>query len=173
MPFPGKTKGLHCLTKQVVLLRVGIDSGCGGIPTDWLVHAGTCRLISPSHRGRSSRPTVCRLHALFTAGRFGSVAVESAMMPGVHKIFSPKISRNGVRANPGAKRGEGVGGWAKIQRKPLKPSLTNQNSRPSDWPRASTTLRNSPRSSTVRCVEHARRPRLTVTYGLQGANFAI
>jgi hypothetical protein len=29
MPFSGKAKGLHDMTKQVVLLRVGIDSGCG------------------------------------------------------------------------------------------------------------------------------------------------
>jgi hypothetical protein len=31
MPFSGEAKGLHDMTKQVVLLRVGIESGCGGI----------------------------------------------------------------------------------------------------------------------------------------------
>lgn len=31
MPVPGKTKGLHGMSKQVVLLRVGVDAGCGGI----------------------------------------------------------------------------------------------------------------------------------------------
>src|SRR6185503_19819937 len=31
MPIPGTTKGMHAMSKQVVLLRVGIDSGCGGI----------------------------------------------------------------------------------------------------------------------------------------------
>ena len=31
MPVQGATKGMHGMSKQVVLLRVGIDSGCGGI----------------------------------------------------------------------------------------------------------------------------------------------
>src|ERR1017187_7077867 len=31
MPVPGKTKGLHGMSKRVVLLRVGVDAGCGGI----------------------------------------------------------------------------------------------------------------------------------------------
>lgn len=31
MPGPGATKGQQIMSKQVVLLRVGIDSGCGGI----------------------------------------------------------------------------------------------------------------------------------------------
>lgn len=31
MPGPGATKGLHDMSRQVVLLRVGIDAGCGGI----------------------------------------------------------------------------------------------------------------------------------------------
>ena len=31
MPGSGAEKGLHGMSKQVVLLRVGIDSGCGGI----------------------------------------------------------------------------------------------------------------------------------------------
>jgi Nucleotide modification associated domain 3 len=31
MPDQGATKGLHSMSKQVVLLRVGIDAGCGGI----------------------------------------------------------------------------------------------------------------------------------------------
>src|SRR3954468_12432976 len=31
IPGQGATKGLHGMSKQVVLLRVGVDSGCGGI----------------------------------------------------------------------------------------------------------------------------------------------
>jgi hypothetical protein len=31
MPAQGSAKGLHGMSKQVVLLRVGIDAGCGGI----------------------------------------------------------------------------------------------------------------------------------------------
>src|SRR5262249_8269170 len=31
VPGQGATKGLHGMSKQVVLLRVGIDAGCGGI----------------------------------------------------------------------------------------------------------------------------------------------
>ena len=31
VPIPGETKAMNSLNKQVVLLRVGIDSGCGGM----------------------------------------------------------------------------------------------------------------------------------------------
>ena len=31
MPDDGAEKGLHGMSKQVVLLRVGVDAGCGGI----------------------------------------------------------------------------------------------------------------------------------------------
>jgi len=31
IPVPGPAKGMHAMSKQVVLLRVGVDSGCGGI----------------------------------------------------------------------------------------------------------------------------------------------
>src|SRR5262249_13080002 len=31
MSVPGATKGLHRMSRQVVLLRVGVDAGCGGI----------------------------------------------------------------------------------------------------------------------------------------------
>jgi hypothetical protein len=31
MPDPGTKEGLHNMSKQVVLLRVGVDAGCGGI----------------------------------------------------------------------------------------------------------------------------------------------
>ena len=53
MPNYGKEKGLPLMTKQVVLLRVGIDSGCGGIQGP-LFADGTFALICIPDRKRVS-----------------------------------------------------------------------------------------------------------------------